>query len=287
MKFVSLNDVLPQAKAGNFAVPQFNVNGYLWVEAIIEAANELEKSIIIGVTDKNVERLGGYAYIANLINIVYDYYAPSQPLVLHLDHGQSVSNCKKAIDAGFSSVMFDGSKLSIEDNISRTKEVVNYAHANNVSVEGEVGSVGGVEDGITSNVRYADPEQCIYFIKETKIDALAAALGSVHGDYIEKPNLQFKFMNIINANTMTPLVLHGASGINDSDIRKVINYGHAKVNYNTDLNKSVANVWRDILIEDRKLYDPKILLEKGKNAIKEVVTQKIELLNNSKMEEQI
>lgn len=280
MEFVSLNDVLPQAKTGKYAVPQFNINGYLWVEAIIEAAKELDKSIIIGVTDKNVERLGGYEYISNLIKLVYDHYCPSQPLVLHLDHGQSVDNCKQAIDAGFSSVMFDGSQLSIEDNISQTKEVVDYAHANNVSVEGEVGSVGGVEDGMTSNVRYADPEQCIFFIQETKVDALAAALGSVHGDYIEKPNLQFKLMNEINASTVTPLVLHGASGIKDSDIKKVIDYGHTKVNYNTDLNKSVANAWRDLLIEDRKLYDPKILLEKGKIAIKEVVSEKIKLLNN-------
>lgn len=280
MKFATLNDLLPQAKAGEYAIPQFNINGYLWIEAIIEEAVNQDKSVIIGVTDRNVARLGGYKYIHDLIYLVYKSYSPSLPLVLHLDHGQSVENCMKAIDAGFSSVMFDGSGLVYEDNKSRTREVVNYAKKFGVSVEGELGSVGGVEDGMTANIHYADPNQCFSFVEETGIDALAAALGSVHGEYIDEPNLQFDLMKKIRRLTEVPLVLHGASGISESDIRKVIGLGHAKINYNTEINKAVAQSLRDLLLSDKNLYDPKSIITTSKKAIKNVVQTKIKLLNN-------
>jgi len=247
MEFVTLNDLLPQAKAGKFAIPQFNINGYLWIEAIIEEAVNQDKSVIIGVTDRNVTRLGGYEYIHDLIKLVYERYSPSSPLVLHLDHGQSVENCIKAIDAGFSSVMFDGSGLVFEENKVQTREIVKYAEDFNVSVEGELGSVGGVEDGITANVYYADPNQCFSFVEETGIDALAAALGSVHGEYIDEPNLQFGLMKKISSLTEIPLVLHGASGISEEDIRQVIDLGHAKINYNTEINQAVAQSLRELL----------------------------------------
>lgn len=279
MKFVSLNDLLPQAKKKKIGVPQFNINGYLWIEAILEAATETNKPIIIGVTDRNIQRLGGYRYVSELINLVHDRYSPSSSVVLHLDHGQTVENCKKAIDAGFSSVMFDGSQLELEENISRTKEVVEYAHERNVSVEGEVGSVGGVEDGMTANIKYADPDECLRFIKETGVDALAAALGSVHGEYIEEANLQFDIMEQINNHTDVPLVLHGASGIIDEEIHRILNLGHAKVNYNTELNQEFAKSLRQLFVDDEETYDPKLILEQGKEAIKKMAIQKINLLN--------
>lgn len=280
MKFVTLNDLLPQAKAGRYAIPQFNINGYLWIEAIIEEAVNQDKSVIIGVTDRNVTKLGGYRFIRDLIHLVYEHYSPSSPLVLHLDHGQSVENCMKAIDAGFSSVMFDGSGLVFEENKSQTREVVKYAEKFNVSVEGELGSIGGVEDGITANILYADPDQCLSFVEETGINALAAALGSVHGEYFDEPNLQFELMKKISSQTDIPLVLHGASGISETDIMQVIGLGHAKINYNTEINIAVAQSLRELLLSDKNLYDPKDMSLTSKHAIKEVVQNKIKLLNN-------
>lgn len=280
MSLVTLKESLYEARKNNEAVPQFNINSYLWAECILEASAELESTVIIGVTDRNVKRLGGYSFIYKMIVSMIDEWKISVPIILHLDHGQTVENCKKAIDAGFSSVMFDGSSLTLEDNISRTKEVVKYAAAFNVSTEAEIGQIGGTEDGITSGICHANPIECKMLAEETKVDALAAALGSVHGKYVGSPNLRFDIMKELNAMIEQPLVLHGASGISNSDIKKAINLGHAKINYNTELNQSIAHSTRKLLTENKDLYDPAIILLNGKKALKKVIYEKVKLLRN-------
>lgn len=279
MKFATLNDVLPIAK-NRVAVPQFNINGQIWIEAILEVIKENDLPVIIGVTDRNVERLGGYTYIRKNIEILMVEKSIDQQVVLHLDHGESIKSCIKAVDAGFSSVMYDGSSLSIEENIENTKKIVDYAHEHGVSVEAEVGSLGGNEDGLISDLIFADVEECILLANTTNVDALAPALGSSHGPYTGQPDLSFDRMSILNEQITQPLVLHGASGISEKDILKAISLGHAKININTEINQAWADEIRNILMTDKKLHDPKIILEAGKYAIKEVIRKKINLFNH-------
>lgn len=279
MNVVTLNGVLPQARVDNRAVPQFNINGYQWIEAIINVIKETNDSVIIGVTDRNVERLGGYAYIVNLIKFMLEEKHVDSPVVIHLDHGQSVENVIKAIDAGFSSVMYDGSHESLEVNIANTLLVTKYANQLNVSVEGEIGGIGGVEDGMVGGVRYADPAECERLVIETHLDALAPALGSVHGEYIGDPNLQFETMELIYNVLNIPLVLHGASGLSIEDIHRAINFGHAKINFNTELNKSWAKELRKVLNDGRETYDPKEILTASKAGMESEIRSKLNICN--------
>jgi|SRR5699024_10663700 len=203
------------------------------------------------------------------------------PVALHLDHAQSVERCKEAVDAGYSSVMFDGSKLTIEENIELTKQVVNYAHDRGVSVEAEVGSVGGNEDGLVGIVRYADPKECLRIVEEANVDVLAAALGSVHGPYKGEPKLGFSEMKEISELTEVPLALHGGSGIPKEQIKKSIELGHAKINVNTECSQAWAQTIREILINDKEIYNPKTILQPAMEAISDVVEDKIELFGSS------
>lgn len=278
MPFVSLKEVLPNAKDNKYAIPQFNINGYQWVEAILEVVKEEKKSVIIGVTDKNVEKLGGYSCIVNVITSFIKSSNLNAPVVLHLDHGQSVENCFKAIDAGFSSVMYDGSKEDLLTNITNTKKVVGYAQEKNISVEGELGSIGGVEDGMVGEIKFTNAKDAETFVKQTNVDALAPALGSVHGAYQKEPDLQFHIMKEISNVLDIPLVLHGASGLSESDIRKAIEYGHAKININTELNEAWIKSIRATLSDKTIMSDSHLVLKKSKDALKKVMKDKIDLL---------
>lgn len=248
------------AKKEKFAIPQININGLIWIEGILKAAENLNSPIIIGTTDKNIEFLGGYKFISNTIKNKIQAMNITVPVYIHLDHGLTVEGCKEAVDAGYDSVMFDGSKLSISENIRLTKEVVDYAHNHNVFVEGEVGAIGGVEDGLSGQVSYADIDECLALVKETNLDTLAPALGSVHGKYKGKPNLGFEEMKLINDNTQVPLVLHGASGISKEDLHRVISLGHAKINFNTEINIAWSNQLRKTLTEDKNLFSPQEII---------------------------
>lgn len=185
-------------------------------------------------SDRLIDYLGGFKTVSAMVAALIEEMSISVPVVLHLDHGKSPERRKQAIDAGFSSVMIDGSHSPIDENIAMTKEVVSYAGVRNVSVEAEVGTVGGMEDGLIGGVQYADIGECERIVKETGIDALAAALGSVHGKYQGEPNLGFKEMEEISRVTDIPLVLHGASGIPADQIARTIRLGHAKININTE-----------------------------------------------------
>lgn len=279
MTIKSLNEVLPQAKLENRAVPQFNINGYQWIEAILDVVKETKDPVIIAVTDRNVERLGGYALVVNLIKLAIKEKDVNSPIVIHLDHGQTTENVIKAIDAGFSSVMYDGSNETLAVNIANSKLVTEYAKQHNVSVEGEIGGIGGIEDGMIGGVRYADPIECQQLVTESKLDALAPALGSVHGEYVGEPNLQFKTMEEISKLISIPLVLHGASGLSNEDIHRAIDLGHAKINFNTELNRSWAKELRKILTSQPEIYDPKEILTASKLGLEKEIKLKLNICN--------
>ncbi len=274
--------MLPKAKQNHYAVGQFNINSFQWVEAILRAAERQKSPVILASTDRIVDYLGGVNVIAATTKKMIEEMNITVPVVLHLDHGFTVERCTAAIDAGYSSVMYDGSSLPLPENIQRTREVVAYAKAHHVSVEAEIGSVGGTEDGVTSGIQYADPNECYQLVAATRVDALAAALGSVHGPYQGEPNLAFDLMKEISDNLMdVPFALHGGSGIPDYQIIKAIQYGHAKINVNTECNQAWAQTIRTLLTEKPDLYSPPDILGPGMAAIEQVVTRKIQLFGSA------
>lgn len=282
MTFVSLKEILPKAKKNRYAVGQFNINNFQWAEAILRVAEREKSPVILASTDRIVDYLGGFKLVAATIKKMVEEMEITVPVVLHLDHGLSVERCKEAVDAGYSSVMYDGSKLSLEENIANTKAVVEYAKKQNVSVEAEIGSVGGTEDGITSGIKYADPNECYQLAEETGVDLLAAALGSVHGVYQGEPKLAFNLMQEISTNlNEIPLALHGGSGIPPHQIVKAIKYGHAKINVNTECNQAWAKAVREYLKQHSDSHNIPEIMQTGMSAIEEVVTEKIHLFGSS------
>ena len=275
MGLESMTNMLKKAQEGKYAVGQFNINNLEWTQAVLEATKENNAPVILGVSEGAMKYMGGFKVVSAMVNSLIETLDVTQPVALHLDHGSSFESCKEAIDAGFSSVMIDGSKLPIDENIAVTKKVVEYAHAKGVSVEAEVGCVGGNEDGVVGGVKYADANECKRIVDEAGIDALAAALGSVHGEYHGEPVLGFKEMEEIRDLTNMPLVLHGGSGIPEHQIKKSIELGHCKINVNTECQQAFTKRVREVLANDDKVYDPRKFLGPGKEAIKQVVTDKM------------
>ncbi len=281
---VNAKEMLIKAKKNKYAVAQININNLEWAKATLEVAQELNSPIILGVTSGAKKYMGGFKTIVNFVKGLIEELKITIPVSIHLDHGTTIDICKEAIDAGFTSVMYDGSKLSIEENVKNTKEVVKYASKKNVSVEAEVGTVGGTEDGIVGGVNYASLEECV-LISETGIDFLAASLGSVHGDYVGEPKLGFDEMKEYSSKTNLPLVLHGGSGIPNDMIERAIKSGQSKINVNTELQKAFAKGIRKYIEEEKDKegvgFDPRKLI--GTYAypyIKEIVKEKIELFGS-------
>ncbi|MGN7939155.1 MULTISPECIES: class II fructose-1,6-bisphosphate aldolase [Bacillaceae] len=274
-KLVSMKKMLTKAREGKYAIGQFNMNSFQWVEAILEAAQEEQAPVIVASSDRLVDYLGGFHLISTVVRQLVENKGITVPVALHLDHGTSVERCKEAIDAGYTSVMIDGSHFSIEENIAMTKEVVEYARPRGVSVEAEVGTVGGNEDGMIGGIQYADPVHCSRIVEETGIDALAAALGSVHGPYQGEPKLGFAEMKEIADLINIPLVLHGGSGIPLYQIQKTIELGHAKINVNTECLQAWTAAIRNVLENDQDIYDARSIMIPGKEAVKETVKAKI------------
>ena len=266
-RLVSMTDMLQKAKKEGYAVGQFNINNLEWTQAVLTAAKENNSPIILGVSEGAGRYMGGPKVVAAMVNALVEAMDVNVPVALHLDHGSTVEVCKEYIDAGFTSVMFDHSHFPIDENVELTKQVVEYAHARNASVEAEVGTVGGQEDGVVGEVIYANLEECVRLVTEAHIDALAAALGSVHGEYAGEPKLGFDEMEAISKATNTPLVLHGGSGIPEFQIQKAIERGHAKINVNTELQQQWTKAVRQKLAEDDKVYDPRKIIKPGFDAI--------------------
>lgn len=280
-RLVSMTDMLNKAKEEHYAVGQFNINNLEWTQAVLTAAQENNSPVILGVSEGAGKYMGGPTVVSAMVTALLDSMDITVPVALHLDHGSSFETCKEAIDAGFSSVMIDGSHDPIDDNIELTKKVVEYAHANGASVEAEVGTVGGEEDGVVGGVQYADLEECKRMVTEAKVDALAAALGSVHGTYDGEPKLGFDEMQAISEATGAPLVLHGGSGIPEFQVKKAIDRGHAKINVNTELQQQWTKAVREKLNSDDKVYDPRKVIKPGFDAIVKTTKETMDMFGSS------
>jgi len=272
---VSMKEMLIKARDGHYAVGQFNINNVEWVGAILDKAQELKTPVILGVSEGAMKYMGGWNTVVGMCNGYIKDKHITVPVALHLDHGSSFDSCKAAIDAGFTSVMIDASHHPLDENIAIVKKVVEYAHKRGVSVEAELGHVGGQEDNVVSQgVIYADAGECVKLVTETGIDCLAPALGSVHGPYHGEPKLGFDEMAHINKLLNLPLVLHGGSGIPDEQLRKAIDRGTAKINVNTECQQEWTKIVRDTLAKDGKVYDPRKVIGPGKKGIANVVETK-------------
>lgn len=275
MPLVSMTDMLNKALKGKYAVGQYNINNLEWTHAILEAAEEEKSPVILGVSEGAARYMGGFNTVVKMVQGLMEDLKITVPVAIHLDHGSSIEKCKEAIDAGFTSVMIDDSHSPIDKNIETTKAVVEYAHAKGVSVEAEVGMVGGQEDDVIGEVMYAKLDDCLRIVNETGIDTLAPALGSVHGPYKGEPNLGFKEMEEICNAISLPLVLHGGTGIPTHDIKKAISLGTSKINVNTENQISFTKVVREVLAEKTEAYDPRTFLKPGREAIKQTVIGKM------------
>ena len=275
---VNINKMLKDAKEKKYAVPHFNINNLEWAKYILEKMQELNLPVILGVSEGAKKYMGGFYTIRSLVEGLIKDLKITIPVCLHLDHGSSFEKCKEAVDAGFTSVMIDASKYDLETNKKITKEVVEYAHSKGVSVEAEVGHVGGTEDNVYGDVFRATLEDCIELSK-TGIDALAPALGSVHGLYKGEPNLDFNRMKEINENLLIPLVLHGGTGIPYNMIKKAISCGISKININTELQVTWHNDVLTFIKEHPNVYDPRKLISSGETSIKEKINELVDVFN--------
>ncbi|EMT46037.1 MULTISPECIES: class II fructose-bisphosphate aldolase [Anoxybacillus] len=282
MPLVSMTEMLKQALAGKYAVGQFNINNLEWTQAILAAAEEEKSPVILGVSEGAARYMGGFKTIVNMVKGLMEDMNITVPVAIHLDHGSSFEKCKAAIDAGFTSVMIDASHHPFEENVDITSKVVEYAHARGVSVEAELGTVGGQEDDVVAEgIIYANPDECEELVKRTGIDCLAPALGSVHGPYKGEPKLGFKEMEEIRDRTGVPLVLHGGTGIPTEQIQRAISLGTSKINVNTENQMAFTKVVREVLAKDEKVYDPRKFLGPGRDAIKETVIGKMREFGSS------
>lgn len=275
---VNAKKMLKEARDNGNCIAHFNINNLEWTKYILEKCNELQKPVILGVSEGAIKYMGGYNVVSHLVYSLVKDLNISIDVCLHLDHGSSVESCKKAIDSGFSSVMIDASKYSLEENINITKEVVEYAHSKNITVEAEVGHIGGVEDGIASGVLVASLDDCIKFVKETKVDMLAPAIGSVHGVYKGEPKLDFELLTSLKNNINIPLVLHGGSGIPEDKIIKAIKLGISKININTELQQAWHEGVLKFVENKKEVYDPRKIISSGEENLKNIVEYKLSLM---------
>lgn len=276
----NMKNMLEKADNGKYAIPHFNINNLEWTRFILEECENLKTPVIIGVSEGAGRYMGGFKTVADMVKDLINYLNITVPVALHLDHGSSYESCVDAINSGFTSVMIDASKYSIEENVRITKQVVDYAHARNVTVEAEVGAVGGEEDGVADELAYAKVEDAVKLVQETGIDFLAPALGSVHGIYKGEPKLDFERMVKIHELVKLPLVLHGGSGIPDELIKKAISCGICKININTELQIAWSKGVRKFLNEDSKVYDPRKIIKSGENSMKEMIKEKVTLFGS-------
>ena len=281
---VSAKEMLEKARAGKYAVGQFNINNLEWTKSILLTAQELNSPVILGVSEGAGKYMTGFKTVAAMVSAMIDELNITVPVALHLDHG-TYEGCYKCIKAGFSSIMFDGSHYPIEENIDKTKELVKIAHAMGLSLEAEVGSIGGEEDGVVGMGECADPNEC-KAIADLGIDFLAAGIGNIHGKYPANwQGLNFEVLeNVKKAVGDMPLVLHGGTGIPADMIKKAISLGVAKINVNTECQLSFAAATRKYVEEGKDLqgkgFDPRKLLAPGAEAIKATVKEKMELFGS-------
>ena len=281
---VSAKEMLEKAKAGHYAVGQFNINNLEWTKSILLTAEELKSPVILGVSEGAGKYMTGFKTVAAMVKDMDEELGITVPVALHLDHG-TYEGCYKCIKAGFTSIMFDGSHYPIEENIAKTKELVAVAHNMDMSIEAEVGSIGGEEDGVIGRGECADPDEC-KAVADLGVDMLAAGIGNIHGKYPENwEGLSFETLDAIQQKTgIMPLVLHGGTGIPADMIKKAIDLGVSKINVNTECQLSFADATRKYIEAGKDLegkgFDPRKLLAPGAEAIRATVKEKMELFGS-------
>ena len=281
---VSAKEMLTKAKAGKYAVGQFNINNLEWTKAILLTAEELKSPVILGVSEGAGKYMCGYKTVVGMLNGMLEELGITVPVALHLDHG-SYEGAKACIEAGFSSIMFDGSHYPIEENVEKTKELVAICNEKGMSIEAEVGSIGGEEDGVVGAGECADPKEC-KMIADLGVTMLAAGIGNIHGKYPENwAGLSFETLDAVQQLTgEMPLVLHGGTGIPEDMIKKAISLGVSKINVNTECQLSFADATRKYIEAGKDLegkgFDPRKLLAPGTEAIKATVKEKMELFGS-------
>jgi fructose-bisphosphate aldolase, class II len=275
---VTLKEILPVAQEMHFAVGAFNTANLELTEAIISAAEQMHSPVIIQTSEKAIE----YAGIEQIAALVITRAKESPvPIVFHMDHGRTHDMIYSCIDGGYTSIMFDGSHLDFEENVKWTKVFVERAHKKGISVEAELGQVGGVEDYIMAEETFTDPTMALDFVKRTHCDALAVGIGNSHGKPRPGEHLHLDLLAKIRQVVDTPLVLHGASGTPEDAIKEAIKIGVTKINIDTDLRIAFAAAEREVLKEDKKVYDPRAILTPAREAVKEVVMQKMALFGSA------
>ncbi len=273
---VNSKEMLDKAKKNNTCVFHFNINNLEWTRIILEKCNKENIDVILGVSEGAIKYMGGYNVVVSLVTSLMNDLNITNNVCLHLDHGSSFDSCKKAIDAGFTSVMIDASKYSYDENVRITKEVVEYAHSKNVTVEAEIGHVGGMEDNNVSDIVFADYDECVRFINDTGIDSLAPAIGTVHGIYKGELKIDYELIERLSSLSI-PLVMHGGSGLELDILKRCVDCGINKINVNSDLQK----VWHDAVkdfINTRDVYDPRKVIMSGETAILNEMDKKLSIL---------
>ena len=284
MALVSVKEMLEKALKGKYAVGQFNINNLEWTKAVLATAEELKSPVILGVSEGAGKYMTGFKTVADMVKAMIVGMNITVPVALHLDHG-TYEGCYKCIEAGFSSIMFDGSHFAIEENIAKTKELVSVCNKKGLSIEAEVGSIGGEEDGVVGLGECADPDECKK-IADLGVTILAAGIGNIHGKYPENwQGLRFDVLEKIKAKTGDmPLVLHGGTGIPTDMIKKAISLGVAKINVNTECQLAFQEATRKYIEEGKDLvgkgFDPRKLLAPGAQAIKDTVKEKMEIFGS-------
>ena len=270
---VHSRELLIKASKDGYAIGAYNINNLEFARYILEACNEDKAPVIIAVSEPAINYMGGYEVVSSIVRSLINDLNIKVPVVLHLDHAKSFESCKKAIDKGFTSVMIDASDKTLEENILITNKVKEYADPRGVTVEAELGSLTGL---------YTDVNDCMSFISETKVDSLAPSIGNKHGIYKEEANLNFELLGNICKEAKLPLVLHGASGLDDNKIKTAIFCGVSKININTDIQLVWSKKVREFINENKNVYDPRLIIASGKQAVKDLIHEKNELLESKR-----
>lgn len=274
--------MLNSARENRTVVYHFNINNLEWARIILEECDSLNVPVILGASEGAIKYMGGYHVVVDMVKALIKDLNIKTDVCLHLDHGSSFESCKCAINAGFTSVMIDASKLELLDNIRETKRVCDYAHPFNVTVEAEIGHVGGIEDDVAGSILLADYDECVKFVNETGIDFLAPAIGTVHGIYKGELNIDFDLIKKLRDNLSLPLVMHGGSGLDEDILKKAIACGISKINVNSD----IQDVWHKEVVkfihDNPNIYDPRKIIMSGSEAMKKFIDHKINLLKEVK-----
>lgn len=276
---VNSKKMLKEAKKNKKAVFQFNINNLEWTKYILEECDKLKVPVILGVSEGAIKYMGGYNVVAALCYSLISDLNIKTDVCLHLDHGSSLESCKMAIEAGFNSVMIDGSSLPFDENVELVKEVVSLAKNQDVSVEAEIGSMGSIGSNGLKMGTNTTLEDCVNFVTETGIDSVAASVGTVHGIYKGELNIDYKLIKSLADELLVPLVLHGGSGLSNETLKKCVASGITKININSDIQESWSLEVKKYLQENPDVIDPRKIIGSGKEAIKSVVASKININN--------